>query len=397
MFILGEQHKSIGKTRLKRDIEDTENIISRLTEISPYNENEFFINITNGSVADKSANVDDFYSLGSTVVSKMYGQNIFEYTFKRKDKVKTMSSKTKIDKKNEIEIDPALLFQRLLVVANASTISPNDVFSYELCSYPPAIFESSIMLRKGDKPKIVESIVNHVSSTLTNTECKDVTNTAVKYVLDRGSLLHRKIGEWNKNSSYLDIANAYVEFVKADYGEAIIVFDGYMSGPSTKDNTHLRRSTKGVSRLINFSPEMKFQGNKSSFLVNVRNKTKIIQLIGSQLEKENCKVVYAEEDADVDVAVIACNESMSNNVIVVGEDSDLLVLLLYYSTFYDSAFNLTFKSDLTKSKYPKGHNIFRYRDVLGPNASDQLLFVHGFSGCDTTSSFFHIGKSTVFY
>ena len=97
-------------------------------------------------------------------------------------------------------------------------------------------------------------------------------------------LLHRKIGEWNKNSSYLDIANADVEFVEADYVEPIVVFDGYMSGPSTKDNTHLRRSTKGVSRLINFSPEMKFQGNKSSFLVNVRNKTKIIQLIGSQLE-----------------------------------------------------------------------------------------------------------------
>ena len=84
---------------------------------------------------------------------------------------------------------------------------------------------------------------------------------------------------------------------------------------------------------------------------------------------------------------MACNESMSNNVIVVGEDSDLLVLLLYYSTFYDSAFNLTFKSDLTKSKYPKAHNIFRYRDVLGPNPCDQLLFVHGFSGCDTTSLF----------
>ena len=101
-----------------------------------------------------------------------------------------------------------------------------------------------------------KAIVNHVSSTLTNTECKDITNTDVTYVLDGGLLFHRKIGEWNKNISYLDIANAYVEFVKADYGEAIVVFDGYMSGPSTKDNTHLRHSTKGVSQLINFSPEM---------------------------------------------------------------------------------------------------------------------------------------------
>ena len=97
-YTSSEQHKSIGKTRLKRDIKDTEKII---TQLSPFNENEFFINITNGNVADKSANVDDFYSLGSTVVSKMYGQNIFEYTFKHKDKVKTMSSKTIIDKKTK--------------------------------------------------------------------------------------------------------------------------------------------------------------------------------------------------------------------------------------------------------------------------------------------------------
>ena len=82
------------------------------------------------------------------------------YSFKRKDAAKTMSSKTKIEKNNEIEIDPALLFQRLLVVANASTGSPNDVFCYELCSYPPVIFETPAMLRKSDKSKIVEVISN---------------------------------------------------------------------------------------------------------------------------------------------------------------------------------------------------------------------------------------------
>ena len=105
---------------------------------------------------------------------------------------------------------------------------------------------------------------------------------------------------------------------------------------------------------------------------------------------------YADEDADVDVAVIACTESMSNNVTVVGEDTDLLILLLYYSTLYDSAYNLTFRSDLRKTKYPNGHDILLYRDALGPDKCKQLLFLYAFSGCDTTSSFFNIGKPTVF-
>ena len=143
-----EQHKSIGKTRLKRDIEDTGKIMDRLQNVSPFDGVQSLMNTVNGVVADKYSNVDDFYSIGTSIINKMSGQKVFDYTFKRKDAAKTMSSKTKIGRNNKIDIDPALLFQRLLVVANASTVSPNDVFSYELCSYPPAIFETPILLRK---------------------------------------------------------------------------------------------------------------------------------------------------------------------------------------------------------------------------------------------------------
>ena len=154
-----------------------------------------------------------------------------------------LSTKLKLDKHSKTVIDPALLFQHLLVVANASPIDTNKVFSYELCSYPPAIFESHSMLRKADKPKIVDSSVKHVM--LTDPEITNVRkNGSVKYILDGGSLLYRL--SWEKNSSYIDIANAYALFVKSKYGEAIVIFDGYILGP--KDNTHLRRCTKGESR-----------------------------------------------------------------------------------------------------------------------------------------------------
>ena len=45
-----EQHKSIGKTRLKRDIEDTGKIMDRLQNVSPFDGVQSLINTVNGVV-----------------------------------------------------------------------------------------------------------------------------------------------------------------------------------------------------------------------------------------------------------------------------------------------------------------------------------------------------------
>ena len=379
----------------------------------PLNESNL-MNIVNGVVADEKSNVDCFYSIGEKIVAGMVGEKVFEYSFSRKDIAKTMSVKAKIGKKNEIEIDPALLFQRLLVVANASPIASSDVFAHELCSYPPALMESPTMLRKADKPQIVEAVfklsvldshdqeIDEMEETSgsddqeaykakkTN-EDDDVRGEPHSFVLDGGSLLYRI--KWKKDTSYQEIADSYASFVSRNYKNATVIFDGYLSGPSTKDNTHIRRTAKGESKQINFTPEMKFSGIKKTFLNNIQNKSRMIQLIGASLQHVNCKVHYSEEDADVDIAVRACQDATLSNVTVVGEDSDLLVLLIYYSTIYRSQFKLLFKSDVN-SKYDE-HDIYLYRDALGETLSAQLLFIHAFSGCDTTSSFFGIGKQTV--
>ena len=117
-----------------------------------------------GTVADASANVDDHYTIGESVIKAMSKQQVFQYAFKRSHAAKTMTTKVKIGKDSDIEIDPGLLFQRLLVLSHATTISNSEVFKYELCGYPPAIFESPHLLRKADKPQLVESIVRYVDS-----------------------------------------------------------------------------------------------------------------------------------------------------------------------------------------------------------------------------------------
>ena len=65
-----------------------------------------------------------------------------------------------------MRFDPLLLFQHLVVAANVL----NDVvgvFKYELCSYPPALFEDHVLLRDPEKIVLADAIW-----TLVNTSSK---------------------------------------------------------------------------------------------------------------------------------------------------------------------------------------------------------------------------------
>jgi len=56
-----------------------------------------------------------------------------------------------------VQIDPQLLFQRLLVVAANEFMDLQDLFKYELCSYPAALFETTFVPRQADKPVLADA------------------------------------------------------------------------------------------------------------------------------------------------------------------------------------------------------------------------------------------------
>jgi len=60
-------------------------------------------------------------------------------------------------------IDPALLFQRFLVVSRSRDLSLGEVLSYELSPFPPALFEARNILRKTDKPQLAQAIRDHAT------------------------------------------------------------------------------------------------------------------------------------------------------------------------------------------------------------------------------------------
>ena len=77
----------------------------------------------------------------------MEGSNAFDFSFKKKDQVESLDAKVTISAEKE-PFDPQLLFQRLLIIANNSDLGVEEIFVYELSSYPTALFDKWGRLRK---------------------------------------------------------------------------------------------------------------------------------------------------------------------------------------------------------------------------------------------------------
>lgn len=125
---------------------------------------------------------------------------------------------------------------------------------------------------------------------------------------------------------------------------------------------------------------------KKLFLANVENKQKFIHLLALEMQKyKDIDVKYAVGDADYDIVSSACNIAQQNAVIVVGDDTDLFVLLQhhYSPASHQPMYLQTSNKLIDISVLQTGIN-----NVL----SNTLLFIHAMSGCDTTSKPYGIGK-----
>ena len=77
---------------------------------------------------------------------------------------------------------------------------------------------------------------------------------------------------------------------------------------------------------------------------------------------------------------------------LVGEDTDLLLLLLYYHEATNCT-ELYFHLDKVKANV---YNIKGLKKIRGEAVCNDLLFIHAFTGCDSTSRVFGIGKKSGF-
>ena len=187
-YTTSEQHKDLTSARMKRDISDIQKIKAKLAFCSPFSDDSSLHNVVNSVVANPNVNVHESELIGRRIIENMIEQPLFTYSFKRKDKAITLGNVSAIKVAPDQSIDPALLFQRFLVVARTGETSLEDILGYELSPFPPALFETRNVFQKPDKPQLARAISDHLK------DAGEIPNESIPhtehYVLDGGSLLH---------------------------------------------------------------------------------------------------------------------------------------------------------------------------------------------------------------
>ena len=83
--------------------------------------------------------------------------------------------------------------------------------------------------------------------------------------------------------TYLQITHQYASYVKKKYGIACVVFDGYETGPSTKDHEHIRR-TGNSSANVHVESSTEVHQNQNAFLKNDHKKKQLIAILSHHLQ-----------------------------------------------------------------------------------------------------------------
>ena len=217
------QHKEMTKTRQARDDEDSRTLLGYLQERNPFDCDLSMRNISTGVTADCTVNADRGKEVGETILKSMVGNNVQEYTFKKKNHLVTMGQKKSIKVDGEpLQIDPQLLFQRLTTVAQNMTENVAEPFQYELCSQPSSLFDQHGLLREANKAQLADDIWTVAKGNeMQPPEIAGERN----HVIDGGSLLQRI--PWKRDETFNSIAKGYVENIQQKFTNPIVVFDGY--------------------------------------------------------------------------------------------------------------------------------------------------------------------------
>ena len=149
-------------------------------------------------------------------------------------------------------------------------------------------------------------------------------------------------------------------------------------------------SSSDLSCKANFDGSTPVASKKERFLAHANNKQRFVDMLSQKLEAADCHVLQAVGDADVLIANTAVASAAESPTTVIGEDTDLLVLLICHTD--PESHTLYMQSDKKKSKKFRVWDMHWFQRSLWTEMCSLLPFAHAIAGCDTTSHLFGIGK-----
>ena len=173
-----------------------------------------------------------------------------------------------------------------------------------------------------------------------------------------------------------------------------VVFDGYGNGASTKDHEHRRRNKGMAFPYVKIELDMVAHNKQNDFLSNKLNKSQFISVLGNCLQTKGFIFHQSSNDADTLIVKCAIELALAGNVCtVIADDTDILLMYDFQPYMADIfLFSIASKCSKSGQKIVSLKNVIDITDLF---IKENILFAHAWSGCDTTSSTYGHGKSTI--
>lgn len=290
------QHKDSQDARKNADAKAVMALQKFLELHTPFSEDiKGLVSISTGIVADENVDCIKAFEKGISTLHSIEGQNFADLKLSKKHAVITLDkvNKTVVVDNAVISISTDLIFQRACLVYMNNSYSNEqfeDLFSYELATYPVALFDAK-GLRKNTKSDLYDFFEEYQI---------DLNKTDYQYVIDGGMLLQKV--PWKTGILFAAVASNYIAYLKSNYGDNLtVVFDGY-DDLTTKTSERDRRSKKFISVEYRFDKNTKVAVEKGKFLSNNINKKNFIKLLHDSLVQENYTSIMCKGDADRTIA-----------------------------------------------------------------------------------------------
>ena len=302
--------------------------------------------------------------------------------------------------------------ERYINIARERGFTNDDILTHDVAA-SSVLFDDSGLMTKPHKSQLVTELESYLSKADDYTYTKENISAFVVDVMNAVRKLPSSV------STFTDFLKPFLETSSKHkaQGRCDYVFDIYNDEPSIKDSEAQRRMTKTPIHLSTIQNSTPFPKDVDSFWPSSQNKRKLQQLIYKELKNQQPKypIVLGEvetasadwecvqiinnevtslpqlmstnKEADLRIPahVLDCLNSGYKSVLVVSNDTDVIVLLLYFMTIFNE-YNLSelwFRAGVgDTTRFVPLHTLYQ---KLGSKLCEVLPALHSLTGCDVTS------------
>ncbi|XP_014229759.1 uncharacterized protein LOC106654423 [Trichogramma pretiosum] len=191
------------------------------------------------------------------------------------------------------------------------------------------------------------------------------------FVIDGTTLLYKFC--WNKKMSVDTLIKTYVHYVKEHYkGNCLIIFNDYV---------------ENVDHEADFDESSTIFTSEKIFHSKAADRIHLVQLIRKELHRYNFRTKFVKGEGTLQIVEAAIQKvNKKYKTWIVGEDIDLLVVFAAKAQNLDNIFMLRQGNGFK-------FQAFDANSFIHPGMQNIILFLHAFSGCDTTFYFNNRGKN----